>query len=102
MLTFGFILLGIAVILAILGFGMVSSPVVGTARIAFYFILVLSLAFMAIPGIVSEDSRMLKAFAYVMGIAHVIFFGIAAIAHNIQKGAKFLLLYGLPEPKTTG
>lgn len=45
MLTFGFILLGIAVILAILGFGMISSPVVGTARIAFYFILVLSLAF---------------------------------------------------------
>lgn len=45
MLTLGFILLGIAVILAILGFGMISSPVVGTARIAFYFILVLSLAF---------------------------------------------------------
>lgn len=29
-------------------------------------------------------------------------FGIAAIAHNIQKAARFLMLYGLPEPKTTG
>lgn len=29
-------------------------------------------------------------------------FGLAAIAHNIQKGAKFLTLYGLPEPASTG
>jgi len=29
-------------------------------------------------------------------------FGMAAIAHNIQKGAKFLRLYGLAEPPTTG
>ena len=30
------------------------------------------------------------------------FYGLAAIAHNIQKGSKFLILYGLPEPTTTG
>lgn len=29
-------------------------------------------------------------------------FGLAAIAHNIRKGAKFLRLYGLPEPACTG
>jgi uncharacterized membrane protein YtjA (UPF0391 family) len=44
MLTFGFILLAIAGILALLGFGMISSPVVGPARVAFYFLLILSLA----------------------------------------------------------
>jgi len=39
----------------------------------------------------------------VMGLAkNVAFYGIAAIAHNIQKGAKFLTLYGLPEPAPTG
>jgi uncharacterized membrane protein YtjA (UPF0391 family) len=44
MLTFGFILLAIAGILALLGFGMISSPVVGPARVTFYFLLILSLA----------------------------------------------------------
>ena len=29
------------------------------------------------------------------------FYGLAAIAHNIQKGGKFLILYGLPEPEPT-
>ena len=34
-----------------------------------------------------------------MGLAqNLTFYGLAAIAHNIQKGAKFLTLYGLPEP----
>jgi IS5 family transposase len=38
-----------------------------------------------------------------MGIAtNLTFYGIAAIAHNIQKGAKFLLLYGLLEEEQTG
>jgi IS5 family transposase len=30
------------------------------------------------------------------------FYGLAAMASNIKKAAKFLLLYGLPEPATTG
>ena len=30
------------------------------------------------------------------------FYGIVAIAHNIQKGASFLSKYGIPTPKTTG
>jgi len=30
------------------------------------------------------------------------FYGLAAIAHNIQKGGKFLIRYGLPEPAPTG
>jgi transposase, IS5 family len=29
-------------------------------------------------------------------------YGLAAIAHNIRKGGKFLILYGLPEPTRTG
>lgn len=29
-------------------------------------------------------------------------YGIAAIAHNVRKGAKFLTLYGLPEPNYAG
>ncbi|MEO1919028.1 MAG: IS5 family transposase [Paracoccaceae bacterium] len=29
-------------------------------------------------------------------------YGIAAIAHNVRKGAKFLTLYGLPDPTCTG
>lgn len=38
-----------------------------------------------------------------LGLAiNLTFFGIAAIAHNIQKGAKFLTLYGLPEPSSAG
>jgi len=38
-----------------------------------------------------------------MGLAkNLTFYGLAAIAHNIQKGAKFLTLYGLPDPEPTG
>lgn len=54
MLTFGFILLVIAGILALLGFGVVSSPVVGPARIGFYFLLALSVAFI-VYGTVQEE-----------------------------------------------
>jgi len=39
----------------------------------------------------------------VMGLAkNMTFYGLAALAHNIQKGAKFLTLYGLPAPTPTG
>jgi len=39
----------------------------------------------------------------VMGLAkNLTFYGLAAIAHNIAKSAKFLRLYGLREPATTG
>lgn len=38
-----------------------------------------------------------------MGLAkNLTLYGLAAIAHNIQKGGKFLILYGLPEPTVTG
>ena len=38
-----------------------------------------------------------------MGLAaNLNLFGLAAIAHNIRKGAKFLRLYGLPEPAFAG
>ena len=38
-----------------------------------------------------------------MGLAtNLTFYGLAAIAHNIQKGAKFLMLYGLPKPEQAG
>jgi IS5 family transposase len=38
-----------------------------------------------------------------MGLAtNLTFYGLAAIAHNIQKGANFLLLYGLLEAEQTG
>ncbi len=38
-----------------------------------------------------------------MGLArNLTLYGLAAIAHNIRKGGKFLILYGLPEPVTTG
>jgi IS5 family transposase len=38
-----------------------------------------------------------------MGLArNLTLFGLAAVAHNIQKGAKFLLLFGLKEPAPTG
>ena len=34
-----------------------------------------------------------------MGLAkNMTAYGIAAIAHNLRKGAKFLTLYGLPDP----
>ncbi len=47
MLTIGFVLLVIAGILALVGFGVVSTPAVGPARVAFYFVLVLSLSMLA-------------------------------------------------------
>lgn len=38
-----------------------------------------------------------------MGLAkNLTFYGLAAIAHNIRKGGKFLILYCLPEPAPTG
>jgi len=38
-----------------------------------------------------------------MGLAkNVTFYGLAAIAANLRKGAKFLTLYGLPEPASIG
>ena len=38
-----------------------------------------------------------------MGLArNLTLFGLAAVAHNIQKGAKFLLLFGRKEPATMG
>ncbi|WP_191603771.1 IS5 family transposase [Marinomonas algicola] len=38
-----------------------------------------------------------------MGLAkNETFFGLAAMAANIRKGARFLMLYGLPEMETTG
>ncbi|MDR4493522.1 MAG: DUF1328 domain-containing protein [Nitrospirales bacterium] len=56
MLTIGFILLVIAGILAMLGFGLVSSPAVGPVRIAFYFVLIFSLSLLAY-GIVQEEQH---------------------------------------------
>ncbi len=43
MFTIAFILLCNAGILALLGFGILTSPIVGPVRVAFYFILILSL-----------------------------------------------------------
>ena len=38
-----------------------------------------------------------------MGVAkNMTAYGIAAIAHNLRKGAKFLTLYGLPDPACAG
>ena len=38
-----------------------------------------------------------------LGLAkNLTFFGTAAIAHNIQKAAKFLQLFGIPDPTPTG
>lgn len=38
-----------------------------------------------------------------MGLAkNMTAYGIAAIAHNVRKGAKFLTLYGLPDPNCAG
>jgi IS5 family transposase len=38
-----------------------------------------------------------------MGLAkNIIAYGIAAIAHNVRKGAKFLTLYGLPDQSSAG
>jgi len=37
-----------------------------------------------------------------MGLAkNLTLFGLAAIAHNITKGEKFLMLYGIPIPEST-
>jgi IS5 family transposase len=33
---------------------------------------------------------------------NVSFYGLDAIAANVRKGAKFLRLYGLPDPASTG
>ena len=60
MLTIGFILLVIAGIVALLGFGVISSPVIGPARVAFYFLLILSLAIISYGMVQQEihvDSR---------------------------------------------
>lgn len=56
MLTIGFIMLCVAGILAILGFGILNSPVVGPVRVAFYFLLILSLTVL-IYGVVQEDAH---------------------------------------------
>ena len=38
-----------------------------------------------------------------MGLAqNMTAYGIAAIAHNLRKGARFLTLYGLPNPNCAG
>ena len=38
-----------------------------------------------------------------MGLAkNMTAYGIAAIAHNVRKGAKFLTLYGRPDPNCAG
>ncbi|MDA9823670.1 hypothetical protein N9C56_14445 [Paracoccaceae bacterium] len=38
-----------------------------------------------------------------MGLAKkMIAYGIAAVAHNVRKGAKFLPLYGLPDQSSAG
>jgi hypothetical protein len=38
-----------------------------------------------------------------MGLAkNIIAYGIAAIAHNVRNGAKFLTLYGLPDQSSAG
>ena len=44
MLTIGFILLIIAGLCALIGFGVFTTPMLGPARVAFYFLLILSLA----------------------------------------------------------
>ena len=48
-------------------------------------------------------SRYGLARTQLMGLAkNLTLFGLAAIAHNIAKGAKFLALYGLPDLEHTG
>ena len=54
MLTIGFILLVIAGIVALLGFGVINSPVIGPARVAFYFLIILSLAIISY-GMVQQE-----------------------------------------------
>jgi IS5 family transposase len=48
-------------------------------------------------------SRYGLARTWLLGLAkNLTLYGLAAIAHNIAKGAKFLQLYGLPEQASTG
>ncbi|MFZ1747498.1 MAG: DUF1328 domain-containing protein [Nitrospirales bacterium] len=56
MFTIGFILLFIAGILALLGFGILTSPIVGPVRVAFYFFLILSLVTL-FYGIVEQETH---------------------------------------------
>ena len=56
-----------------------------------------------IRGFATYKSRYGLARTRLMGLAkNLTLFGLAAIAHNIAKGAKFLALYGLPDPEPTG
>ncbi|MCF6316923.1 MAG: IS5/IS1182 family transposase, partial [Marinosulfonomonas sp.] len=51
----------------------------------------------------SRKSRYGLARTRLMGLAtNPAFYGLAAIAHNIRKGAKFLLRYGLLEAEQAG
>jgi len=51
----------------------------------------------------TDKSRYGLARTRFMGLAkNMTAYGIAAIAHNIRKGAKFLTLYGLPDPNYAG
>ena len=47
----------------------------------------------------SNKRQVILSKTRVLGLAkNMTFYGMAAIAHNIRKGAKFLTRYGLPEP----
>jgi uncharacterized membrane protein YtjA (UPF0391 family) len=48
MLTLGLVLLGFAIITAVFGFGVLSSPYVGTFRIAFYLFVILFVVVMVV------------------------------------------------------
>ena len=51
----------------------------------------------------TDKSRYGLARTWLMGLAkNISLFDLAAIAHNIAKGAKFLSLYGLPDTEPTG
>lgn len=54
MLTVGFIMLTVAAILAVMGFGFLNSPVVGPVRVAFYFLLILSITVLIYGGVQEE------------------------------------------------
>ncbi|HBP86782.1 MAG: DUF1328 domain-containing protein [Nitrospira sp.] len=56
MFTIGFIMLFIAGLLALLGFGILTSPVVGPVRVAFYFVLILSLVTL-FYGVVQQEAH---------------------------------------------
>jgi len=53
MLTLGLIILIIALVAAIFGFGIVSSPMTGTAKIAFYFFITLAVL-MLVGGVIQQ------------------------------------------------